>query len=87
VYTGTHPNNLEFLVKKEFILLYTNSNLLELFHNRFIQSLKDNHFNIYKDNDNKLYIQPKKTKIYLPELPKYGKLEIEKIIDSIYMIT
>lgn len=87
---GTHPNNLDKLlnlVKKEFILLYTDSNFLNLYHERFIQSLKDNNYEVFTNNLNKHYIKPKNKIIYLPELPKLGSLEIEKIIDSKYIIT
>jgi DNA-directed RNA polymerase len=87
---GCLPNDLEGLsnlVKKEFIKLYTQSNFLELFHNLFLESLKNNQFIILKDVDNKLYVQPKRTKYYLPELPKTGNLNIDNIIHSKYMIT
>ena len=87
---GTHPNNLDKLtsiVKKEFILLYTNSNFLELYHQRFIQALIDNNFIVLKDDDGKLYVKPLRKKIYLPELPKMGTLELEKINNSIYFMT
>jgi DNA-directed RNA polymerase len=46
---GTHPNNMEQLVyrvKKEFILLYSQQNFLKTFHNRIIQSIRDNNFEI-----------------------------------------
>jgi len=32
---------LAFMVKKEFILLYSQDNFLETYHNRLIQSIKD----------------------------------------------
>jgi DNA-directed RNA polymerase len=94
---GTHPNRMEYLaheVKKEFILLYSNPNFLEMFHNRLIQSIKDNNFIIEKDTSSRVntlgesgnivILGNKKLKI--PIYPKIGKLEINNIINSKYMI-
>jgi len=95
---GTHPNrmdNLSYEVKKEFILLYSNPTFLESFHNRLIQSIKDNNFIIEKDTSSKglntsaastdiVIVGNKKLKI--PIYPKIGKLEIKNIINSKYMI-
>lgn len=95
---GTHPNRMEYLaheVKKEFILLYSNPNFLEIFHNRLIQSIKDNNFIIEKDSSSRrvntaaessniVLLGNKKLKI--PIYPKIGKLEIKNIINSKYMI-
>lgn len=87
---GTHPNKinqLTFLVKKEFVLLYTNPGYLTLFENRLIQSLKDNNYQIYTDKGGKMFVKPHRTKYYIPIAPKLGKLEICKIFDSKYIIT
>lgn len=86
---GTHPNKIEeltFLVKKEFILLYTNPGYLTLYEKRVIQSLKDNNFKIFTDQFEKQYIKPYRTKMYIPIAPKPDKLEIENILSSKYMI-
>ena len=87
---GAHPNNIENLrniVKREFICLYSNSKFLEVYHQRFIQALNDNNFTVLEDDDGKKYIQPSRKKYFLPELPIIGKLDLQKIIDSQYIIT
>jgi Autographiviridae RNA polymerase len=87
---ATHPNKLEelcFLVKKEFIFLYTKSGYLDVFEKRIIQSIKDNNFEVFTEKDGKLYIKPHRTKYYIPIAPKLGNLDIEKILESKYMIT
>ena len=95
---GTHPNRMDYLsyeVKKEFILLYSNPTFLESFHNRLIQSIKDNNFIIEKDTSSKglntsaastdiVIVGNKKLKVPTP--PRLGKLEIKNIINSKYMI-
>jgi DNA-directed RNA polymerase len=94
---GTHPNRMEYLaheVKKEFIILYSDANFLQTFHNRLIQSIKDNNFIIEKDTSSRVntlgesgnivILGNKKLKI--PTYPKIGKLEINNIINSKYMI-
>jgi DNA-directed RNA polymerase, mitochondrial len=86
---GVHPNDinkLTYLVKREFITLYTENNFLEKYHNRLIQALKDNNYNILTDKDNKEYILPKNKKYYIPIIPKFGKLDLTKIIESKYII-
>ena len=88
---GSHPNDMEFIefvVRKEFILLYSQENFLEKFHNRFLKNLKDNNVPIIIDEDTNIKSIEIKSKIYLiPELPKLGKLDLDKIIDAKYMIT
>jgi len=86
---GTLPNKmceLDYRVKKEFILLYTQDNFLDKFHNRILQSIEDNQFEIRIDGSEKYVIfQDKYVKI--PHLPKLGSLDLQKIIDSKYMIS
>ena len=52
---GTHPNDMENLaseVRKQFVLLYSNNNFLENFHNKFIKEI-ESLTKIYKeDNSN-----------------------------------
>lgn len=46
---GTLPNlmaKLDLRVRKEFVLLYTDNSFLTNFHERFIQNIKDNQFEI-----------------------------------------
>lgn len=106
---GTLPNNmidLEALVKKEFINLYSNSEFLEKFHLDLLSILEK--YKIYheidtKENKVKIIIeksinsnlpfitsQLKKNKFeeicfWLP--PKTGKLDLNKINYSDYLIT
>lgn len=87
---GTHPNNIEkliYLIKIEFIILYTKENFLVQFHKNILDSLKINHYLIFKDKDGKDYIQPARNKIYIPELVSLGDLDLKKIKDSKYIIT
>jgi hypothetical protein len=54
---GTLPNkmvDLENKVKTEFILLYTNDPFLSKFHNKIIESIKDNNYEIIETNNNKI---------------------------------
>jgi DNA-directed RNA polymerase len=88
---GTHPNKmaeLEFRVKKEFVLLYTQENFLETFHNRIIQSIIDNKYKILEENNEKFVVfeNTVNKKLSIPNLPELGKLDLEKIIHSKYMI-
>jgi DNA-directed RNA polymerase len=88
---GTHPNNmgeLIYMVKREFILLYSQDNFLNTFHNRIIKNIKDNNFEIiFKEEENINYIILNDTLIKIPNVPKLGKLDLKKIIESKYMIT
>jgi len=116
---GTLPNImgvLEYTVKKEFILLYTDYNFLEVFHNRILQSIIDNKYEIFEKDENKFIVLTEKNKkliarlkkntkktsnlkvcviaksdnletvLDIPNIPKIGKLDLEKIINSNYMI-
>nr|QWO71400.1 RNA polymerase [Lyophyllum semitale] len=86
---GTHPNNFKqllYLVKTEFVLLYTKDNFLDSYHNRFLETLKDNQFNVLIETDGKKYIKPIRAKRYLPIKPKLGELDLTKIKKSKYLI-
>lgn len=88
---GTHPNKLEslaHLVKIEFIKLYTQEIFLKKFHDRNLQSISDNNIKIHKDELTDVhYVLLKRTRLNLPEIPKLGNLDLNKIIHSKYMIT
>ena len=88
---GTLPNlmgTLEYRVKKEFILLYSESKFLSLYHERFLQNLKDNHFEIkFDEQSNKSYVLLEEELFEIPEQPQQGELDLEKIIKSKYMIS
>nr|YP_010130187.1 DNA-dependent RNA polymerase [Clavaria fumosa]QPZ51089.1 DNA-dependent RNA polymerase [Clavaria fumosa] len=88
---GTHPNKMEILeykVKKEFILLYTKDKFINTFHKRLIQAIKDNQFKIIEIKDNKFVENNDKNNslLKIPSIPKLGKLDLEKIIKSKYLI-
>jgi DNA-directed RNA polymerase, mitochondrial len=87
---GTHPNkmaDLEHRVKKEFILLYSDSQFLNAFHQRFVQSINDNNFDIKIENNESYVYLDTFNKLKIPAIPKLGELDIEKIIHSKYMIS
>lgn len=87
---GTLPNKmgeLDWKVRKEFVLLYTDSKFLNDFHQRFIQSITDNQF-VIKTENNKFYIiLENNEKIEIPSIPKLGELDIKNIMNSKYMIS
>lgn len=106
---GTLPNNmidLEDLVKKEFINLYSKSDFLEKFNNdllTILEKYKVYHEIDYKENKVKIIIE-KSTNSNLPFItsqlkrmkfeeisfwlpPKLGKLDLNKINYSDYLIT
>jgi DNA-directed RNA polymerase len=81
-------NLLEHRVKKEFILLYTQDSFLETFHKRIFQSIKDNNILILINPQTlDKYIKHEGKDIKIPNLPKLGKLDLENIINSKYMIS
>ena len=85
---GTLPNlmgKLEHNVKKQFIILYSQSNFLDNFHQRFIQNIIDNQFEIISKNG-KDYVIFENNLFEIPEKPKLGELDLENIINSNYMI-
>ena len=88
---GTHPNKMEelaFMVKKEFILLYSQDNFLKTYHDRLIQSIKDNNYKvIFNEEEKSNYVINNYRAIKLPNTPKLGDLDLKKIIDSKYMIS
>ena len=95
---GCHPNDMDELaseVRKQFVLLYSNNNFLEDFHKKFIDDIIS-FTTIYKDENLKTYIEielknkrkdkDKTKKVYLPDVPKMGTLELKQIEKSKYMI-
>jgi hypothetical protein len=88
---GTLPNkmgSLEYRVKKEFILLYSNNKFLNDFHNRFLQNMKDNQFEVkFNKENNKNYVLLEEEFFEIPDVPQEGELDLEKIIKSKYMIS
>ena len=78
---GTHPNHMSYLseiVKLEFIKLYTSESFLEKFHERNLQSIKDNGYEIERDHSlGQDYVTYKvKNKLMIPNIPHIGKLDI-----------
>jgi DNA-directed RNA polymerase len=53
---GTLPNqmfNLEQVVKKQFVVLYTKENFLNKFHKKLLESIEDNNYIIFKKGERK----------------------------------
>jgi len=90
---GTHPNYMNDLfeiVKLEFIKLYVSDSFLDKFHDRNIQSIKDYGLPILNDEvKNQQYVQvrSKGAKLYIPNKPKLGTLNLWDIKNSKYLIT
>jgi hypothetical protein len=87
---GTLPNkmsNLEYFVKKEFILLYSNADFLNTFHNRILQSISDNNFIIVDLDSGNKAIEYENTLLKIPNIPKSGNLNLNEILSSKYMIS
>jgi DNA-directed RNA polymerase len=88
---GTHPNNLQnlsHLVKIEFINLYTQEKFLEKFHFINKQVIENNELKIQYDKIiDQEYVLIKRTKHYLPNIPKLGDLDLNQIIYSKHLIT
>lgn len=86
---GSHPNfieELKFLVTIEFVKLYSNTNFLELLHQRILQNIEDQQYEIKEDLKGKfIYLDSKK--IYIPNLPTSGNLNLNEILKSEYLIT
>lgn len=85
---GTLPNKmseLDYMVRKEFILIYSNGSFLKDFHNRFIQNITDNQYKL-NDNGNSVIIDNNNC-LMLPTVPELGELDIEDIKNSKYMIS
>jgi DNA-directed RNA polymerase len=79
---------LEYKVKKEFVLLYSDSEFLNNFHDRIIQSITDNQYKIkYKNNKAYVHVTPEDEPLEIPSLPQLGDLDIENIVKSKYMIS
>jgi DNA-directed RNA polymerase len=94
---ATIPNKmfeLDQRVKSEFILLYSKSEFLNNFHNRFMESIKDNRLSVvnipFDVNSDKSYVilenDTDKIKLEIPSLLLVGDLILEDIKNSKYMI-
>lgn len=86
---GTLPNkmgSLQHEVKKEFVLLYTQADFLETFHNRILQSIEDNGKEIIVVNGIK-FVMIEDDKNVIPNLPKIGELDLKRVMDSSYLIS
>ena len=89
---GTHPNNmnkLEEIVKLEFVALYASESFLKKFHDRNLQSIEDYGFKIERDEllGQDFVIINTRTKLYIPNIPKLGNLNLNNILKSKYIIT
>lgn len=96
---GTHPNDLfklNELVRENFIFLYSSSSFLKTFHNRLLQTIKDNNLKIIKKESpvvngervRYLVVSENYDQYFeIPLLPKRGKLNLDLIRKSKYMIS
>lgn len=89
---GTLPSKMEeldFRVKKEFLLLYIDGNFLFKFNERCLQTIRDNGIEIYSNSkDKKEYVITQNNKLLpIPTLPSIGSLDLEKITKAKYFIT
>lgn len=87
---GTLPSlmkQLEQRVKMEFINLYSQSQFLNNFHQRFIQNIKDNNFN-FKNKEGKSFVEMENGNLLeIPKIPQTGDLNLNNIMKSKYMIS
>ena len=89
---GTHPNYMAYLfeiVKLEFIKLYTAEPFLSKFHERNLESIRDYGYKIERDlTKNQDYVLYKtRSRLYIPNTPKLGKLNYSEIQKSEFLIT
>lgn len=97
---GAHPNFIdiiEFRLKEEFIKIYTNNKFLKTLNKRLIQNIKDNNYDIIKENKNYYVIIENNQsqsninkldtteKILIPKPPIKNSLDILEIKKSKYM--
>lgn len=94
---GTHPNHMETLsniFKSEFISLYSKPEYIKLFEKRILQAITDNNFELKYPNNNirsrptHVIINTHRKDIYIdiPVLPDLGKLNLEEINNTNYII-
>lgn len=85
---GSHPNDMaeiHHIVRKTFILQYTENDFLKEFRERIINLIKlDDHEIIEEDNKTTLIYNNKK--YIIPNTPELGKFELQKIRESRYII-
>src|SRR5580704_1699163 len=89
---GSHPNNLNLLfdiLKREFINIYLKKEFLTNYQSFVKLYIKNNGFKVIKDKDkdNNIirFVFNNKKKIKLPDAPKTGNLNLNDILDSVYM--
>ena len=79
---GSHPNQLEalqFLVKLEFIQIYSNAYFLEKFHSRNLQIITDNNHKILSDKKTGLQYTVNLNKKFLySQCPRFGLFKFKR---------
>jgi len=86
---GCHPNfmsDLHHIVRKTFILQYTNFYFLEEFRDTLIQTIKLNNHKII-ERDNTTILIYKNTEYEIPKTPKLGDFDLKQIQSSTYIIS
>lgn len=97
---GTHPNDMESLtdiIRQKFVEIYVNHDFLQNLLDNMINDLKKHRIEIKEEKNsddpsqNKNYIviykKNKKEKIYFPQIPDKGSLNIYDVLKSIHMVT
>lgn len=92
---GTLPNKmlqLESRIKNDFILLYTNDHFLQKFHDKTLESIKDNQFEIIAIKNSETgsienYVEFMGQDLRIPDKPKMGKLDLQNLRSSNYMVS
>lgn len=85
---GTHPNNMgeiHHIVRKTFILQYTNYDFLKEFRDKIIELIKINDYEIIEENNQTILLY-KNTKYVIPNTPELGEFDINQIERSTYII-
>jgi hypothetical protein len=85
---GIHPNDINKLfsiIKLKFIELYSKEIFLEKFHKNIINFIKQNNIKVKKIKNIDCIILPNGETLYIPNLPKSGKFNLEDIKESLYM--
>jgi len=75
-------------IKKEFVSIYSDKNFLNSFHSGCIASIKTYDPTRYEIDDDGQHVIDKKLnrKYAIPKLPELGDLDINGVLESIYMV-
>lgn len=86
---GTHPNNMgniHHIVRKTFILQYSDHDFLNNFRNKIVDMIKLYDYEVIEENNSTKLIYQNKEYI-IPETPKLGEFDLKLIEGSNYIIS